>query len=304
MDKIVKSLAITGAIVTVVGVGYAIVRLGRDDAEESDRTEKSAVPPPGQSSSLVLIPVRKHPLARKLINRSTFDKQGTVRESPAALLAQARKFDPRITMDELTGARLAASEHASGSDAELACIVDTEVHRAARKNITMYKSLTHQGTFGKQGRHRPASTRRDPRYRHLLAARAVLSGGLRGIALGATRFFDPVAMEGMHRKYRAWIDGGRQGKRPAVVSCDALTLLEAWSFDLGRGPSGNRCPPNRAKRGRHTFAWVGPIAGVDPSRLFLMKPMKLGDEHTRRYQEARAALRRGLKPLDAVGPTS
>ena len=69
----------------------------------------------------------------------------------------------------------------------------------------------------------------------------------------------------------------------------------AGSFDLGRGSTGNRCPPNRSKRGRHTLVWVGPIPGVDALRLFLMKPLPIGAMHTRHYEAARDLLRAGLK---------
>ena len=310
-DKAAKVIMITGLVGTIAGIGYALATRGRDDSDDGDRTEASAAPPtpekpaptpsptppkltpaPGPSVPLAE-PVDA--LAHKRINWSTVDDDGDVIESPSKLLTQAARFDVHIDFDELTGARLIASEHASATFTEGACIVDTEVNRAERRGKSLYRSLTHADTFGKQGRKRPASTRRDPQYRHLLAARAVLSGKARGISRGATRFFDPVAMEAMHRKYRRWVEGGKQGKRPAVVSCDALTLLEAWSFDLGRGPSGNRCPPDRSKRGRHTLAWVGPIPGVNALRLFLMKPLPLGAMHTRHYEAARALLMRGLK---------
>ena len=317
MRKAAKIVMITGLVGTVAGIGYALATRGSGRDDDDDQAKASAsngsvasskpgnpvtpsaliirptlTPLPGPSAPLVE-PVA--PLAHKRINWSTHDDAGNVNESPTTLLTQAARFDPHIDFDELTGARLIASEHASASFTEAACIVDTELNRAERKRQTLYRSLTHKDRFGKQGRQRPASTRRDPQYRHVLAARAVLSGKVRGIARGATRFFDPVAMEAMHRKYRRWVDGGRQGKRPSVVSCDALTLLEAWSFDLGRGSTGNRCPPDRSKRGRHPLAWVGVIPGVNALRLFLMKALPLGAMHTRHYEAARALLRRGLK---------
>ena len=318
-DKTAQAMLITGVLGTVAGIGYALATRGRSDveAEEPDKADAQAdgnqaegkagngAAPQGESGAGAILeplpgpsaPLAEpvHALAHKRINWSTTDDAGTVNESPSVLLTQAARFDVHIDFDELTGARLIASEHASATFTEAACIVDCELNRAERRRRTLYRSLTHADTFGKQGRKRPASTRRDPRYRHVLAARAVLTGKARGIARGATRFFDPVAMEAMHRKYRRWVEGGRQGKRPSVVSCDALTLLEAWSFDLGRGSTGNRCPPDRSKHGRHTLAWVGPIPGVDALRLFLMKPLPIGAMHTRHYEAARALLRAGLK---------
>lgn len=311
MSKTAKALMITGVVGTAAGIVYALATRGRGRDHDADPSESeaetkagngTAKPSTASASTLEPLPGPSAPLAEpvdvlahKRINWSTIDDAGNVNESPTELLTQAVRIDVHIDLDELTGARLIASEHASATFTEAACIVDAELNRAERKGQTLYRSLTHADTFGKQGKTRPASTRRDPLYRHVLAARAVLSGKARGISRGATRFFDPVAMEAMHRKYRQWLEGGRQGKRPSVVSCDALNLLEAWSFDLGRAPNGNRCPPDRSKRGRNPLAWVGPIPGVDAMRLFLMKPLPLGALHTRLYEAARALLRRGLK---------
>lgn len=254
-------------------------------------TNAAAIPASTDAAAPIADP--RTPLAHIPINWSHIDADGTVIESADRLLEQARKFDASITVDELTGARLAASEHHRGSFAELACIVDAELNRAERRGMSLYQSLTHEGTFGKQGSKRRASTRQDPKLRHLWAARAVLSGKARGISQGAERFFDPKAMDAMHTKYKAWLESGRKGKQPPAVSCDALTLLEAWSFDLGRQGS-SRCPPDRSKPGSHPQAWVGPIPGVDAVRLMLMKPLPTGPEHTAQYEAARQTLRQGL----------
>ena len=318
MSNVIKFIIATGAIGAVAGITHAVRKSLEDkradndndaiaDEPETPETRNSDPEPadpepapvdtaePKRPADTRAEPLREpaHPRARVAINRSRHDANGTVEQSPAELLEQARRFDPIVTLDELTGARLAASEHANGTFTELTCIVDSELERAQRRRLSLFQSLTHRGTFGKQGSDRPASTRRDPQIRHLLAARAVLSGRARGISLGSVRFFDPEAMQRMHAKYRKWVNGGRQGEKPAIVSCDALTLLEAWSFDYGR-QGANRCPPDRTKSGRDTLAWVGPIPGVDPLRLMLMKPMPIGERHTRQYQAARALLRAGL----------
>src|SRR5262245_24453840 len=59
----------------------------------------------------------RSPTARSgsTVTRSRVDAYGTVIESPAELFALARKVDPELTLDEYTAARLAASEHGSGS---------------------------------------------------------------------------------------------------------------------------------------------------------------------------------------------
>ena len=209
------------------------------------------------------LPEPRHPKLRQRINRSTTDEQMTVRESATELLRQARRYDPKVTLDELTGARLAASEHSRGTFTELCCIVDAELNRAERKGKSLYESLTHKGTFGKQGRTRRASTRRDPKMRHLLAARAVLSGKARGVSRGAQRFFDPRAQLSAHRRWKS----GKSNRR----HCHPLVILERWvhgyKWSKGKGP----CQLDRTRRGR-TLQWVDEIPGVDPTRLMLFKP--------------------------------
>ncbi len=317
-----KFLIAVGAVGTVAGVGYAIVNHRRQRSSESEnagdtKDETTAEPKPEEANSKpapskiarivnkplpgLSLPLSEatHPQLNVRINAST-NIDGVVQESPTALLVQAMRHDPAIDLDELAGARLVASEHGSGTFTELACMVDTEMNRAASRGRSLFTSLTRGHTFGKQGGKRPASTRLDPKMRHLLAARAVISGAARGVSYGATRFFDPRAMESMHRRYRKWVDGGRIGKKPSIVSCDAITLLEAWSFDYGKKGK-SRCPPDRTKKGRHPLAWVGPIPGVDPLRLFLMKPMQTGIEHSHRFEAARALLRTGLRTDGKAG---
>ena len=52
------------------------------------------------------------------------------------------------------------------------------------------------------------------------------------------------------------------------------------------------CKLNRKRPGRHKLQWVGPIAGVDPLRLFLMRPAT--DQHQAFYDVARKLLEDGL----------
>lgn len=225
---------------------------------------------------------------RGKLTRSTVHR-GAIRESPAVLLEQARAAarDPRISLDELAGARLAASEHGNGSLVELAAIVDAEVSRAAKAGRSLFDSLTRGAGFGRQGQgsKRPASTRLDPDFVHLWAARAVLVGYARGIARGAVAFFNP---EGMDRTHAAW----KTGRGSIPTSCDAMGLLELWSFDRPRlGDSA--CPFDASKVGRETRAWVGAIEGVDPWRLMLMAPADTGPAHFGAYVAARRVIEEG-----------
>ena len=220
---------------------------------------------------------------RARINRSTTDAAGTVRESPRTLLAQARRFDPQTTLEELTAARLIASERDSGNPTEWAAIVDAELNRARRrKKPSLFASLTSAGTFGRQGRRAPggrkrrAATRRDPTLAQLRIARRVLSGELRGVSRGATRFFDPRTQERLFRK-------GDKGHCPAQV------ILKKWSFAL-KYRDRSRCQLG-TKPGRDTQAWVGPIPNIDARRLMLFRPMKRGSAHTRQFEAARELIR-------------
>jgi hypothetical protein len=300
MKRAGKIILATGAIGGLTA-GYLFARSGQGRAEEADRGANGIEPSPGP----VVVPLAEpvHRLLRCRINTS-HEKDWIVQEPATVLLTQARRFDPDVTMDELTGARLAASEHGSGTFTELACIVDSELNRAERDKRSLFESLTVGGKFGRQGRakdgNRPAATRKDPTMRHLLAARAVLSGKVRGVSRGAIRFFDPKDADKQHRTYKEWDAGGRKGKKVPIVSCGALDLLEAWSFDYGkkgRKKGGNRCPPDRSRKGKHTQAWIGPIDGVDPFRLMLMIPMQPGPEHQRRYEAARELLQRRLEKV-------
>jgi hypothetical protein len=240
---------------------------------------------------------RRRKVRSRRLNYSTVGARGDVVELPEDLLEQARERagDPSITMDELTGARLAASEHYSGSQVEWRAIVDAELNRAERKKRSLFEHMVAggRGRFGKQGKgsRRRATTARDPTLLHLEAARDVLSGKDRGVSQGAVQFFDPKVMNWAYAQWRA-------GKKKTVTSCDALTLLEAWSFDYARFRRGGpRCPPDRSRSGNYTLAWVGPIEGVDPFELMLMEPMKPGPEHTRRYEAAKKVIkdRQGTK---------
>lgn len=221
----------------------------------------------------------------KRITTSTVTENGTVRESPQALLEQARKrAGPEITLEELTAARLIASEHSRGTWQEMTAIVDAELNRAEAKGLTMTKHLTSNGTYGKQGgRHqrgkkRRASTRRDPTTEHLRAARAVLGGEMRGIARGAVRFFDPRAQWAMHRKWTT----GKSDRR----HCHPLIILERWSYDRKWRKGAPPCTL-RTKNGKHLQEWVGPIEGINPLRLMLLRPAKPGDDQERQHEQAR-----------------
>lgn len=209
------------------------------------------------------------------------------------LLEQARQVDPSITEDELTAARLAASEHYRGSPQELACFVDVELTRARERGLTLTEHLAPSGRYGPQGGPRTAATRGNASTRHLAAARAVLGGAAQGIARGATRFFDPRAQDRLHR---AWKRGSGH-----VHSCRAEGTLKAWCFDVPHcertAERTRRCcadgmPPAGRQGGRSLLEWVGAIPGVDAYRVLLLRPSTGGIAHRQRYESARRLIAR------------
>jgi hypothetical protein len=210
---------------------------------------------------------------------------------PTYLLAEARGSDRDVTLDELTAARLVASEHGRGTPIEMACVVDAELNRATAAGKTLTRHAAPTGQYGRQEGVRPASTRLNPTLRHLTVARCVLRGQLRGVARGAHRFWNPLQQERSYRDFKA-------GKVDHPHSCSALGLLRAWSFDLRPCRKGRRCcddgQPPVGNPGPNTEGWVGPIGGVDAMRLMLMKPMKVGDDHTRAFESARDLIVKGL----------
>lgn len=222
------------------------------------------------------------------------------------LIDEARRRFPnrQISVEQMTAARLIASEHGSGNAASQACIVDAELNRAARRKVSLLSHLTAAtGIYGRQGNHdgvrRPAATRQNPTVRHLEIAQAVLDGDARGISRGAERFFDPQVQNGTHRRYKAARIAGESAR--IIASCSALGTLKAWSFDLPSCKPSRCCtdladqagfgmPPKNGKPGRSPDSWVGVIAGVDPRRLALMKPSKYGAEHTRLYNQLKSII--------------
>lgn len=212
------------------------------------------------------------------------------------LIAEARQRGNVLTVEEMTAARLIASEHGSGSPQEQAVFVDAELNRCARKGISLTAHLTAKtGIYGRQGNHdgvrRPAATRLNPTERHLAIAKHVLSGQVRGISKGAERFFDPRAQLNTHRAYKA-------GTGSIIASCHPRGTLKAWSYDLPSCSHGkrNRCcdgtgmPELGAQPGSRPERWVGPIAGVDALRVMAMAPSSYGSEHDKIYLQADALI--------------
>ncbi len=223
-------------------------------------------------------------------------------------LAEARReVDARLSEDEYTLARIIGSEHFSGSPMELLCIGDADCNKASDQGLSITAHATRGNGYGPQGEgnpKRPVSTTRPPAPRHVLAALALLRGfnfwGIplpwsgapaRGISKGARRYWDPKAQRDLNRQHG-----------PAKY-CKPLTHLERWCF--GRdvvSREGGDCQLGGPRR--PVEEWCGPIVGVNPWVLMLMRPASI--MHAFNYSEARRIIEtegryRGA-PIDPGGP--
>lgn len=268
----------------IVGAGALIFGRSSPAEEDSDDrvTADDVTEQPERPSS---------PRNGKRLTRSSVQENGTVEKRPAVLLDAARLVIPSITLDELTAARLASSELSDGTDVELRAIIDAELNRAEKKRQSITQHLTSLGFYGRQGtktfagKKRPAATSRDAYERHHQAAVDVLSGAGRGIALGAVRFFDPVAQL---RAWKRWKRGESKRRH-----CHPRIILERWSLDLEWAKSGN-CALNTDKPGRQPQEWIGPVAGIEPLRLMLFRPA------SNRHSEMLGQARRLIDALEST----
>lgn len=203
--------------------------------------------------------------AKVRLSRSSLGGDSVVDQAPDVLLEQARRHVGGLTLDEYTLARVIASEHGSGSPAEMACIGDADLNRARRAGRSVFDHATGKsGRYGRQSKPRPVSTARDPYVRQVRVVNALLAGGVRGIARGAVQYLDARTQRAL------W----KQGK-----ASHPLTVLDRWIHarawkkrtrdELGRrvdelGPPGSL--------GGGPLEWVGPIDGVDAYELLLFRP--------------------------------
>jgi hypothetical protein len=230
------------------------------------------------------------PGAKERLSTSSQDDAGTVRQLPSTLLEQAIRVAGRMSLDEYTLARVISSENGSGPAAHLLCIGDADLERARRRGISVFDHATGgTGRYGSQKAPRPVATSRDPYVRQLRAVRLLLQpGGARGIAKGATQYFDPRAQLSL------WRDG--RASHPLVI-------LDRWTFDRPwltrtRDDDGRRVdtlgPP-----GSDQLEWIGPIPGVNAWELILLR-RKTGDATQRaNYEAARAIIERGAAAVGA-----
>ena len=81
--------------------------------------------------------------------------------------------------------------------------------------------------------------------------------------------------------HRKWLAGKSKYRH-----CHPAIVLERWCFNKAWDKKGPPCAL-RDKPGRHLQEWVGPIDGIDPLRVMLLRPARPGADHERRYREAR-----------------
>lgn len=215
------------------------------------------------------------------LTMSTQDKStGHVLQNPADLLAQARNVAPWIDAEVYSLARVVASENPTGTDAERVCIADSDALRASQAGQSILRFVT--GTVGRYGGQgtggRLQATSRDPALSHAVIAQAALLDH-RGIAKGATRYFDPRAQISLHLK-------GRAAHLPTL---HPLTVLEKWTYNKPcvskKFNSAGKYVCELGKRVGRGEEWVGPIAGVRPTVLMLFRAAT--EEQDDRYAQAK-----------------
>lgn len=180
---------------------------------------------------------------RKVTNASA-NSDGWVTVSPRDLARQA-KVDP----ETYALARSIGSEWASGTAAEKAAIAWAIINRARQRGWSVEKLSTFtsregdRGLFGSQEHGRNHSTARDPTDRDIYVATMVLAGRWPDETGGATKFFDPVTQDILHRQWQ-------RGER-AVRYRSAAEIIAKWTGE------GNVLLP--------------PPPGVDPQKLALFR---------------------------------
>jgi hypothetical protein len=227
------------------------------------------------------------------LSSSSVNADGIVTSSSGALLAQAQRVDPSITLREYTLARVMASEAGSRPAAEVLTVGDCDLNRAAAEKRDLIDHVTGgSGTYGKQGseavngRKRPVASSRDPSVRHLRAARLLLSGRARGIAHGARLYFDPRTQDAM------WAKGS-----PSYMS--AADILRKWTFALSvtssSMTSGRRVVTFAAESAADKTSVAGeyePVfpCGVDPWNLLPLRPASNVNSQAARYDAAKRVI--------------
>lgn len=184
-----------------------------------------------------------------------------------------------LTLDELTLGAVVASEDGNANAGTIAAIADATANRA--RGGSVYGAATAGKGFGKQGGGRPMSTRLAPRVRHLRAAVAVLRGAdgeARGSSHGATQW--------LH-----WRTQDVLARRDSSKHCPARVVVERWCWG---SPWADRSRCQLGARRAPALEWVGPVEGVDPSRLLLFRPAT--SAHAERWEAVQRILS-GRPPL-------
>lgn len=198
-------------------------------------------------------------------------------------LEEARELVRDLTPDEYALARVINSEADSRPTIEQACIADATVNDARARGKGLFAYITGgTGAFGEQGGVHKQSSARPPGPRHVEVAlctvrtRATVlpfvAPPFAGIAKGARQYLNPRVQDVLNKR-----DG-------SSTACPPLAILESWTYSrkiVSREDNGCQLA---TKRGGGQLEWVGPIAGVDPWNLMLMRPATAAQD--RLYAEA------------------
>lgn len=164
-----------------------------------------------------------------------------VRESPVDIHRQAG-----IDRNTYALARCISSEEGSRPAEYLLAVAELVRNKAKRKDKEVYQQLVfttspaYHFTYGRYGeqRGRSASTRQDPKGRHVAAAKAALVGASDMLPSNATTWFGPKLQ-----------DSGKQGTHS--LNYDAVEIARKWGEDK--------------------LHWIGPLPGIDTYKFVVFK---------------------------------
>lgn len=188
--------------------------------------------------------------------------------------------DRKLSLDAYSIARNVRSEAGSGSVPEKVAMALAAIDRARADKSTISKVTMKNGeAYARQSGVNPAvATSKDPTWEEIVIAELALLGTFGDYTHGATHYFSPNSMDGLHRR------------EPSRYK-DRFGTYATWTSGWGSTREG--------------MAWVGPIAGIDPNEQFLMKRVLKSDPYWKQQYDAGLAMLKSRRAPEAdVGPCS
>ena len=219
-----------------------------------------------------------------------------VPDDPADLLEAARERYPDLTGDQYALARMLSAEGyhgaAAGWPAAMVAMAASMINAAGPRGAgDLLRASTYgrplDGHYGEQIGRR-ASTAKDPKPEHVLAAR--VAARERALARSARTFFDPYTQA-------AGVQAGRQIKTPERI-------IRAWHGFVDEDPDATA--RDREKYRGYTLAFIGrnAIPSLDPYFLMLLRHEPSDAVRRLAMEEALDVVRRGRQGKEQAAPGS